>query len=189
MKSRGAHASNFDSLLATKLHETGDSIDTDLQIFIDFDMSIIGCEDINRYDEYTRKIRLEYSHVSDSDWVSDTTGRVAFLKKTLRISSHTTLSEDDERIGTKKARIQAKRSSSSSSSSSVTLKGNASKVVTASAPLEDSTDTHVEGKVDSNTSINPIFSVPALRAKWEKNAERNMKTELAWLTSLASGLT
>lgn len=67
-------------IIATKYHSISGSMDMDLKLFIDFDMSILGSPFAD-YQAYTDKIRCEYSHVSDVDFC---TGRAAFLRKTLK---------------------------------------------------------------------------------------------------------
>lgn len=50
-------------ILETKLHNVFDSLDNDLKIFIDLDMSILGCNTTISYLEYAKQIRNEYIHV------------------------------------------------------------------------------------------------------------------------------
>ena len=56
------HCSKF--LLHTKKHfaDTNDS-DTDFDLFLDFDLAILGTESTDRYNIYADQIRQEYIHV------------------------------------------------------------------------------------------------------------------------------
>ena len=67
-------------ILATKQHRLDNaSTDSDLAWFLDFDMSILGAE-WDRYIEYTRKIRKEYSIYPDFLYNQ---GRRKFLQRSL----------------------------------------------------------------------------------------------------------
>ncbi len=52
-------------IILTKEHNVFSSSDKDLQLFIDFDMSILGA-DFDTYAEYSQNIRKEYIHVPES---------------------------------------------------------------------------------------------------------------------------
>ena len=67
-------------IIETKKHDVALSNDTDLQFFIDIDMSILGRADSSEYLAYCDKIRLEYCHLSDEEW---RIGRTSFLRSTL----------------------------------------------------------------------------------------------------------
>ena len=67
-------------IIETKKHDVALSSDTDLQFFIDVDMSILGREKCEEYLQYCDKIRLEYGHLSNNDWRY---GRTKFLRSTL----------------------------------------------------------------------------------------------------------
>ncbi|AFY95341.1 hypothetical protein [Chamaesiphon minutus] len=66
-------------ILATSGHQT-DPNDSDLCIFLDADLAILGV-DPARYQAYARAIRLEYSWVSDLDYRA---GRVSVLESFLK---------------------------------------------------------------------------------------------------------
>lgn len=85
-------------ILATKKH-TLNNEDSDMAIFLDADLAILGSDE-NRYGEYMRDIRKEYSHIPDAEFG---TGRAALLKKFLERPNIYFNSEIGERFE-KKAR-------------------------------------------------------------------------------------
>lgn len=64
-------------ILATKYHQVQESNDSDLQLFIDMDMSILGSP-WEEYIAYARNIRQEYSHVMLEEYCIK---RSSFLKQ------------------------------------------------------------------------------------------------------------
>lgn len=69
----------FDYIIETKKHAVADSKDSDLRLFIDFDMSILGSSR-DLYFEYARKIRKEYVHI---EFITYCEKRAGFLRKVL----------------------------------------------------------------------------------------------------------
>lgn len=70
----------YNYIIITKSHtmeELGPN-DSDLQYFIDFDMSILGSDSLDTYLEYAHNVRQEYIHMSANDYC---TGRSRFLAK------------------------------------------------------------------------------------------------------------
>jgi predicted metal-dependent HD superfamily phosphohydrolase len=69
-------------ILATKIHSAAESnfCDSDLELFLDMDMSILGSP-IDRYDSYCQQIRNEYKHFPDDQFYS---GRLQFLETCLK---------------------------------------------------------------------------------------------------------
>jgi predicted metal-dependent HD superfamily phosphohydrolase len=64
-------------VLATKHHEAGDDIDT--QLMVDIDLSILGAS-YARFDDYEREVRAEYAHVDDATFSA---GRARFVQAML----------------------------------------------------------------------------------------------------------
>jgi predicted metal-dependent HD superfamily phosphohydrolase len=64
-------------VLATKHHEAGDDIDT--QLMVDIDLSILGAS-YARFDDYEREVRAEYAHVDDATFSA---GRTRFVQAML----------------------------------------------------------------------------------------------------------
>ena len=150
----------YDYIIATKLHDAWDSTDRDLQIFIDFDMSIVGRREIADYETYMRKVRQEYCHVSQEYWVHGEKGRANFLRRTLKMPL-VALSSSSCEIET--GRETEKRTSGSKRSKKKKRGGE---------------EEQEQGEIEA---VQPIFVVPELRARWQGFAERNMKAELAAL--------
>lgn len=69
-------------ILATIAHNVSESKDTDLKVFIDLDMAVIGMREAipTRYAAYAANIRREYKHLSDDAYRK---GRLGFLKTML----------------------------------------------------------------------------------------------------------
>ena len=66
-------------IIETKRHDVADCGDTDLQFFMDFDMSILGSS-MESYISYCQAIRKEYSFYPDEAY---RIGRAAFLRTTI----------------------------------------------------------------------------------------------------------
>ncbi|NWJ45030.1 MAG: hypothetical protein HXX08_04040 [Chloroflexi bacterium] len=66
-------------ILATKTHQANDT-DTDCQILLDADLSILGSP-AEEYETYRHKIRLEYAWVTEEQYQ---TGRIQVLEKFLQ---------------------------------------------------------------------------------------------------------
>jgi len=69
----------YEYIIATKKHDVGASEDRDLQLFVDWDMSVLGREQ-SGYAAYVAQVRQEYSHLTSEAWAA---GRSAFLEHTL----------------------------------------------------------------------------------------------------------
>ena len=70
-------------ILATKAHGVDGKATRDLDLFLDFDMSILGRFELRDYQAYTQQVRLEFGHLTDEQWK---TGRSAFLSSTLALA-------------------------------------------------------------------------------------------------------
>ena len=71
-------------IIETKKHEVTTTQDTDLQMFIDFDMAILGTER-HLYEEYARQIRQEYEFVPEKEYCK---ARANFLTTYLEQNQH-----------------------------------------------------------------------------------------------------
>jgi len=79
-------------IIATKKHDVAHSEDTDLKLFIDMDMSILGASP-TEYEAYARQIRSEYEFVPEADYCK---GRAAVLESFVASSSPDIASESAE---------------------------------------------------------------------------------------------
>lgn len=85
-------------IIETKKHDVGESLDNDLKLFIDFDMSILG-QDTATYPEYARNIRKEYEFVPEADYCK---GRAAVLTSFLQAGASAGAAPAAEEAVTKK---------------------------------------------------------------------------------------
>ena len=84
----------YSYILETKLHNVSSSRDRDLQLFVDFDMQVLG-RPRAEYRTYAMNIRREYAHIQSQDYC---TGRAAALKNFLQAVDDRAPNEDQHGV-------------------------------------------------------------------------------------------